>query len=115
MVWCGVIYLDLLKVSRDTLKHFTQRITQLYEQGADSVRIGEYVRHWCRWLRAGVKLQSMVFKESKDVGELVIDKCVSWSQLGVLTLTCDRHTEGFVLITNQGFVPILVLPSSNLK
>ncbi len=94
-----------MKVSVEKLKHFAQRITQLYEQGADEERIGDYVRNWHKWVRAGVKLQSMVFELSKDVGELVIDKCVSWSQLGVLTLTCDRHTEGFVLITNQGFTP----------
>ena len=61
MVWCGVIYLDLLKVSVDTMKRFTQRISQLYEQGAevgsvraDSVRIVKYVMHWLKWVRTGV-------------------------------------------------------------
>ncbi len=95
----------LLKVSVDTLKHFALRITQLYEQGADEDRIGEYVRNWHKWVRAGVKLQSMVFKESKDVGELVIDKCLSGSQFGVLTLICVLHSEVFGMITNQGFTP----------
>ncbi len=54
----------LLKVSVDTLKRFTQHISQLYEQGAevgsvraDEDRIGEYVRLWLRWVRAGVVLQ----------------------------------------------------------
>ncbi len=54
VVWCGVIYLDLLKVSVDTMKRFTQRISQLYEQGADSVRIVKYVMHWLKWVRTGV-------------------------------------------------------------
>ncbi len=70
MVWGGVIYFMLLKVSVDTLKHFANRIIQLYEQGAevgsvraDEDRIGEYVWHWCpserrcragRWAKLGV-------------------------------------------------------------
>ncbi len=41
--------------------NFTLRITQLYEQGADEDRIWEYVRHWCRWVRAGVALQLKPF------------------------------------------------------
>ncbi len=59
MGWGNI--LDLLKVSVDTLKHFAQRITQLYEQGAevgsvraDEDRIGEYVRHWLKCVRSGL-------------------------------------------------------------
>ncbi len=37
-----------------TMKRFLQRITQLYEQGADIVRIREYVRHWLKWVRSGI-------------------------------------------------------------
>jgi hypothetical protein len=33
-----------------------ERIDRLYEQGADSERIGQYVRHWWRWVKAGVEL-----------------------------------------------------------
>ncbi len=29
-------------------KNMIERITRLYEQGADDVRIGQYVRHWLR-------------------------------------------------------------------
>ena len=49
----GAIYINLKKASVRELKRFMQRITRLYEQGAevgsvraDYVRIGEYVRHW---------------------------------------------------------------------
>ncbi len=35
MVCGGVIYFMLLKVSISTLNRFAQRITQLYEQGAE--------------------------------------------------------------------------------
>ena len=31
-----------------------ERIHQLYEQGADSCRIGEYVRRWWSWAKAGL-------------------------------------------------------------
>ncbi len=71
MVWGGVIYFMLLKVSVDTLKHFAQRVSQLYEQGADEDRIWEYVRHWCRWVRASVILQ-------------IIPSLLSWQSSGPL-------------------------------
>ncbi len=35
-----------LRVSRGTFERFTERISRLYEQGADYLRIGEYVKHW---------------------------------------------------------------------
>jgi len=31
-------------------------MARLYEQGADEVRIGQYARHWWRWVQAGVTL-----------------------------------------------------------
>ena len=39
-----------------TLANFLDRKTQLYEQGADVRRIGQYVRNWWRWVRAGVEI-----------------------------------------------------------
>ena len=38
----------------NTLANFIDRIAQLYEQGTDIRRIGQYVRNWWRWVRAGV-------------------------------------------------------------
>jgi len=43
-----------LSIAPKTLANFLERITQLYEQGADVRRIGQYVRNWWRWVRAGV-------------------------------------------------------------
>ena len=43
-----------LSLAPKTLANFLERITQLYEQGADNRRIGQYVRNWLRWVRAGV-------------------------------------------------------------
>jgi len=31
-----------------------ERTFRLYEQGADSVRIGQYVLNWLQWTRAGI-------------------------------------------------------------
>ena len=44
-----------LTVSEKTIKRFVKRIARLYEQGADSVRIGQYVLKWLQWVLAGVE------------------------------------------------------------
>ena len=44
-----------LSIAPKTLANFLDRITQLYEQGADVRRIGQYVRNWWRWVRAGME------------------------------------------------------------
>jgi hypothetical protein len=43
-----------LIIALSTLKGFATRITQLYGQGADCIRIGKYVKHWLKWVRAGI-------------------------------------------------------------
>ena len=48
-----------LSIAPKTLANFLERITQLYEQGADVRRIGKYVRYWWRWVRAGVEINVM--------------------------------------------------------
>ncbi len=44
----------MLRVSRLTFERFTERISRLYEQGADCLRIEEYVKHWLKWVRTGL-------------------------------------------------------------
>ena len=39
-----------LSIAPKTLANFLERITQLYEQGADVRRIGKYVRNWLGWV-----------------------------------------------------------------
>ena len=41
-------------MSRRTVEKFAKRVAQLYEQGADDVGIGQYVRRWLRWTTAGL-------------------------------------------------------------
>ena len=48
-----------LSIAPKTLANFLDRITRLYEQGADGKRIGQYVRNWWRWVRAGVEISEM--------------------------------------------------------
>ncbi|MCP5006188.1 MAG: hypothetical protein GY941_19940 [Planctomycetes bacterium] len=45
----------IISVAVNTIKRFALRVSRLYEQGADYVRIGEYMMRWLRWVRAGVK------------------------------------------------------------
>ena len=48
-----------LSIAPKTLANFLERITQLYEQGADVRRIGKYVRNWWRWVNTGVEISVM--------------------------------------------------------
>ena len=48
-----------LSIAPKTLANFLDRMTQLYEQGADHRRIEQYVRNWWRWVRAGVEISVM--------------------------------------------------------
>ena len=47
-----------LRAAKKTVEQAVTRVRQLYEQGADLVRIGEYVRTWRRWLTSGLSLLS---------------------------------------------------------
>lgn len=50
-----------LGIARKTIEWFVARVTRLYEQGADAVRIGEYVRRWWRWVRAGLLIIDLLW------------------------------------------------------
>ena len=45
-----------LSIAPKTLANFLERMTQLYEQGADYRRVGQYVRNWWRWVNTGVEI-----------------------------------------------------------
>jgi hypothetical protein len=40
----------IVGVAKKTLERFVERVTRLYEQGADSARIADYVRRWRVWV-----------------------------------------------------------------
>ena len=48
-----------LGVAAKTIERFAERLTRLYEQGADAVRIRAYVRHWRRWVTGGLRVHKL--------------------------------------------------------
>ena len=49
-----------LRMATKTVLDFVARICQLYEQGADSLRIGQYVKRWKSWATAGLHAYDVV-------------------------------------------------------
>ena len=45
---------DKLRIAAQTRKNFVDKVRRIYEKGADSARVGEYVRRWKRWAIAGL-------------------------------------------------------------
>ena len=43
----------LFGLAPPTWQRFVERVRRLYEQGADAVRIGDYVRRWWLWVKSG--------------------------------------------------------------
>ncbi len=43
-----------LAVASGTVLKFVERMCRLYERGADTVRISNYVRRWLGWVRSGL-------------------------------------------------------------
>ena len=43
-----------LGIAQPTVTRFLERARRLYEQGADAIRIDEYVRRWWKWVRGGI-------------------------------------------------------------
>ncbi len=43
-----------------TIIQSIERVGQLYEQGADCVRIGQYVRRWWAWVRGGAEAEEVM-------------------------------------------------------
>jgi RNA-directed DNA polymerase len=41
-------------VAAKTVQRCADNIARLYEQGADNIRIGEYLRRWLRWCKSGM-------------------------------------------------------------
>jgi hypothetical protein len=45
-----------LGITLKSVERMLDRVTRLYEQGAGDYRIEDYVRHWWRWVRCGVRM-----------------------------------------------------------
>ena len=73
-----------LSIAPKTLANFLERKTQLYEQGADVRRIGQYVRNWWRWVRAGVEISVVslwISRQSPALAVGTVEKAKSLSDL----------------------------------
>ncbi len=94
----------VLRVSRGTFERFTERISRLYEQGADYLRIEEYVKHWFKWVRTGI--------DKKDwVGASTVNRKRQYSLLNgkYWRLCCDTGFVNEYLTINCCFL----LPSAS--
>ncbi len=45
-----------IEVAWRTLSNHLEKVARLYEQGADADRIGQYIKGWWQWVRAGIDL-----------------------------------------------------------
>ena len=45
-----------LEVAPRAVERCAERVSRLYEQGADLIRIGAYVRRWLRWARSRLRV-----------------------------------------------------------
>ena len=70
-----------LSIAPKTLANFLKRKTQLYEQGATVRRIGQYVRNWWRWVRAGVPSISVNSLYSFGLGLELLVKTLQHNRL----------------------------------
>ena len=43
-----------LRVARKTVERMVDKVSRLYEQGADELRIEAYLKRWWQWVRSGV-------------------------------------------------------------
>jgi hypothetical protein len=45
---------DGLSTAPKTVERMVVKVSRLYEQGADDIRIETYLKRWCQWVRTGV-------------------------------------------------------------
>jgi RNA-directed DNA polymerase len=67
-----------LEVAPRAVEHCVERMSQLYERGADMVRIGNYVRCWKRWASSGLGglIADLAERALARVERLLV--CVEW-------------------------------------
>ncbi len=52
-----------LAVAAKTIERFAERVARLYDQGADDLCIGAYVRRWQRWVVRGLGARKGALEE----------------------------------------------------
>ncbi len=61
---------DGLSIAGMTVERLMERMTRLYEQGAHSLRIGQYVSRWIRWVEAGCDVNVKI-KKGRRIDEFL--------------------------------------------
>jgi len=74
-----------------TVERCIERMNPLYEQGADAVRIGKYVRRWWQWVRSGVGECCDAAKRATRNGWL--NCCSGW--FGGMPYTARRFRQAY--------------------
>jgi len=84
-----------LKPAKDTIIRFWQHLTRLYEQGADSNRIGAYQKRWWCWVWSGLPRKQCPEKQYERyyVGG------VTWTKVTGLNVMVVPSATMFVVIT----------------
>jgi hypothetical protein len=99
---------EMVNVSISTLKRFALRISLLYEQSADIVSIGEYVRHWLKWVRSGVGAWgNMIAKEciKKHLHPSVLEECRRLYNESILVNNYLAIINSFLFPSSPYFCP----------
>ena len=52
-----------LEMAPRAIEHCVERVSRLYEQGADLIRIGAYLKRWSSWAKSGLMLERGQFVE----------------------------------------------------
>jgi len=93
---------DELTVSDKTVKRFANRIVRLYEQGADSVRIGQYVVKWQQWVHKNGAVDNV-----SGVKKIILmTSCFSDRRLYII---CINNTLGAIFGRTLNHVRRIVL------
>ena len=55
-----------LGIAQPTVTRFLERARRLYEQGADAIRIAEYIRRWWKWVKGGLGIALVIAESAFD-------------------------------------------------
>ncbi len=107
----------VIGVGVNTIKRFALRAFQLYEQGADYVRIGEYVGDWMRWVRTGIgravmtRAKVMVKKHLHPSVYYEVCRCLLLEPFVILTILLYFSASLRLRLTPAPTIPTKPMPS----
>ncbi len=83
-----------VEVAWRTLSNHLEKVARLYEQGADAERIGQYIKGWWQWVRAGGDLLGTFGMNIKMYWHHLVKRlgrCVAWPGYIRSTLMLRMH------------------------